>query len=76
MGIKLYMHDASIDTFCPALFDHWTFPKYFPFDFQRQLPYSYMYEDKQCGPHSGNRWAIENNLTGLTSTQLHKESLS
>jgi len=37
-GVKLYLHDAGIDGFCPALFDYFKVPKYFPIDFQTQLP--------------------------------------
>ena len=37
-GVKLYLHDAGIDYFCPALFEYFKVPKYFPIDFQLQHP--------------------------------------
>jgi len=60
--VKLYMHDAGIDYTCNKIFDHFKFPKYFPFDFQQQRPeYGVVQE---CAYNGGNRWAREQNMMG------------
>ena len=51
LGVKLYLHDASIDGFCPKLFDHFKVPKYFPIDFQTQLVGDNSHRD--CDPEFG-----------------------
>ena len=36
-GKELYLHDASIETFCPALLAKVPAPRYFPVDYQAQM---------------------------------------
>jgi len=68
-GVKLYMHDASIDHTCPQLFKEFKFPRYFPFDFQRQKPADEL-EGASCGPDSQHRWSNENGVLGVGHPSL------
>lgn len=68
-GVKLYMHDASIDSTCPQLFNEFKFPRFFPFDFQRQRPVDFL-PNSNCGPDAQHRWSNENGVLGVAHPSI------
>lgn len=73
----LYLHDQSINLFCPALLDDVRAPRYFPVDFLRQVPSS----DARQGRPSATSCALSwhpSIFVGRSGTEsgLHADSMS
>lgn len=74
---SLYLHDQSINLFCPALLDDVRAPRYFPVDFLRQVPSS----DARQGRASASSCALSwhpSLFVGRAGSEsgLHADSMS